>query len=105
MLGLHCFQEAQEFCAWTETALWCLAPMVGRAWLQERDEELRKLRAAEESALPAADDDRLAASFEGVLKLTVQEGKEMVLTPEQVCCWCRSLQSAPVSSPPQLRTE
>ena len=54
--------------------------------LQERDEELRKLRAAEESALPAADDDRLAASFEGVLKLTVQEGKEMVLTPEQVCC-------------------
>ena len=60
--------------------------------LQERDEELRKLRAAEESALPAADDDRLAASFEGVLKLTVQEGKEMVLTPEQVCCRASSLQ-------------
>ena len=51
---------------------------------QAKDEELRRLRAAEESALPAADDDRLAASFEGNLRLTVQDGRELDLTPDQV---------------------
>ena len=57
---------------------------------QERDKELQRIRAAEESSLPAADDDRLAASFEGALRLTVQGSQEILLTPEQVshpaCC-------------------
>ncbi len=52
--------------------------------MQAKDEQLRKLRAAEESALPAAEDDDLAASYEGHLLLTVQGGKEMKLKPEQV---------------------
>lgn len=52
--------------------------------LQAKDEQLRKLRAAEESALPASEDDDLAASYQGHLLLTVQGGKEMKLKPEQV---------------------
>ena len=52
--------------------------------LQAKEDQLRKLRAAEESALPAAEDDDLAASYEGHLLLTVQGGKEMKLKPEQV---------------------
>ena len=60
--------------------------------LQEKDDELRKMRAAEESALPAADDDRLAASFEGELRLTVEDGKDIVLKPDQ---------ATPLLLPPQ----
>ena len=53
---------------------------------QGKEDQLRKLRAAEDSALPAAEDDDLAASYEGSLQLTIQAGKDLKLKPEQVYC-------------------
>lgn len=52
--------------------------------VQGKDDELRRLRAAEESALPAAEDDQLAASFEGTVRLTIEDGRSIILTPDQV---------------------
>ena len=47
-------------------------------------EELRHLRAAEESALTALADEELAARFNGDVTLTVRDDQVTVLSPEQV---------------------
>lgn len=53
-----------------------------QAELGADEEELRKLRAAEESALPALADEELAARFGGDVTLTAR-GAPVTLTPDQ----------------------
>ena len=55
-----------------------------RAEVQAAVEELRGLRAAEESALTALADEELAARFNGDVTLTVRDDAVTVLSPEQV---------------------
>ena len=55
-----------------------------RAEVQAAVEELRGLRAAEESALTALADEELAARFNGDVTLTVRDNAVTVLSPEQV---------------------
>lgn len=57
---------------------------VARADAQSAVEELRGLRAAEESALTALADEELAARFNGDVTLTVRDDAVTVLSPEQV---------------------
>ena len=62
---------------------------------QTHVEELRRLRAAEESALTALADEELAARFNGDVTLTVRDEAITVLSPEQaraahlLCKWAR----------------
>ncbi len=59
--------------------------MVGHgAVMQAAVEELRGLRAAEESALTALADEELAARFNGDVTLTVRDDAVTVLSPDQV---------------------
>ena len=53
-----------------------------QAELAADEEELRKLRAAEESALPALADEELAARFGGDVTLTAR-GPPVTLSPDQ----------------------
>lgn len=56
---------------------------LARIW-QAHVDELRRLRAAEESALTALADEELAARFNGDVTLTVRDDGVTVLSPEQV---------------------
>ena len=74
-----------------------------QAELGADEEELRKLRAAEESALPALADEELAARFGGDVTLTAR-GAPVTLTPDQArprclpCHWHLIRRSAGASS-------
>jgi hypothetical protein len=54
-------------------------------------EELRRLRAAEESALTALADEELAARFNGDVTLTVRDEGVTILTPEQASAFPASI--------------
>lgn len=56
----------------------------GGTVMQAAVEELRGLRAAEESALTALADEELAARFNGDVTLTVRDDAVTVLSPDQV---------------------
>lgn len=58
---------------------------IGCWGVQAHVEELRRLRAAEESALTALADEELAARFNGDVTLTVRDDGVTVLSPEQAC--------------------
>ncbi|EIE20551.1 hypothetical protein COCSUDRAFT_48555 [Coccomyxa subellipsoidea C-169] len=76
--------QAQISAAMSDTAELTARNTAWEAELQSAVEELRGLRAAEESALTALADEELAARFNGDVTLTVRDDAVTVLSPEQI---------------------
>ncbi|KAK9917946.1 hypothetical protein WJX75_009996 [Coccomyxa subellipsoidea] len=76
--------QAQISAAMADTQELTARNTAWEAELQAAVEELRGLRAAEESALTALADEELAARFNGDVTLTVRDNAVTVLSPEQI---------------------